>query len=154
MIKQTLALAAALALGGCAAQHPSETSGTPANPPPTVQAEAPTDAELAAYAGAHQYPTSQQAGHELRAAAIVNADAGYVKIYNFGSEPIRDADVWVNQSYVRHVNAIAPNSSVTIKTSNLYNGIGQQFSSRGEHFNLVQIHMDHALQTLMGPAPQ
>lgn len=159
MIKQGLALVALLAMAGCASQSGSQPQAGAGSSPADQSAQAtgpgaqmPSEAELAAYAGAHQYPATQPAQNNLRAAALVDANQGIIKVYNFGTEPIRDADVWVNQSFVRHVNAIAPGTSVTLKMSNLYNGVGQQFSSRGEHVNLVQIQQGGTLSTLMGPA--
>ena len=86
--------------------------------------------------------------------AIVNADQGLIKIYNFSNQAIREADVWVNQAFVRHINAIPPGSSITLQMSNLYNGVGQQFSQQAEHVNTVQVQTDHDMQTLWGPAPQ
>ena len=151
MLKHGLGLAAVLIMAGCAAdqggssqpQAVSVSSQSAAPQPPST-------AELAAYAGSHQYPQNAKAGSELRAAALVNGNV--IKIYNFGTEPIRDADVWVNRAFVRHVSAIAPGSSVVIPMSHLYNSVGQQFSARGEHVNLVQVEQDHTLQNLMGPA--
>jgi exo-beta-1,3-glucanase (GH17 family) len=151
MLKQVIT-AAALMIGaaGCASQAPSEPASTQAQ----ASEQGPTSPELAAYAGSHQYPQTETARSDIRAAAIVNADQGVIKIYNFGTDAIRDADVWVNRAYVRHVSAIAPGSSATLRTANLYNAVGQQFSARGEHVNLVQIERDHALQTLMGPVAE
>jgi hypothetical protein len=155
MIKQSLAVVAVLAMVGCASQ--SNTPATQSQMQASNSASAApgqTQPELAAYAGAHQYPTSEPAKNDIRAAAIVSTDQGVIKIYNFGTQPIRDANVWVNQAYVRHVPAISPGTSVSIPMGNLYNGLGQQFAAQGEHVNLVQIEQDHDLETLMGPAPQ
>jgi hypothetical protein len=152
MLKQVITAAALIvAVAGCASQAPSEPASTQAQ---MSEQQGPTSAELAAYAGSHQYPQGEPAHSDARAAAIVNADHGVIKIYNFGTDAIRDADVWVNRAYVRHVSAIAPGSSATLRTANLYNAVGQQFSAKGEHVNLVQIERDHALQTLMGPAAE
>lgn len=151
MLKHLITAAALMVGAGCASQAPSEPASTQAQ---VSEQQGPTSAELAAYAGSHQYPQTETSRSDIRAAAIVNADHGVIKIYNFGTDAIRDADVWVNRAFVRHVSAIAPGSSATLHTSNLYNAVGQQFSAKGEHVNLVQIERDHALQTLMGPAAE
>lgn len=154
MLKQGLAVVALLALAGCASDQ-GGSQPTASNGSQTSQmaaSEGPTSAELAAYAGSHQYPQGEQTHSDIRAAALINGDM--IKIYNFGTDPIRDADVWVNRAYVRHVNAIAPGSSVVIHTTNLYNAVGQQLAQKGDHVNIVQVEQDHTLQTLMGPAPQ
>lgn len=154
MLKQGLAVAALLIMTGCASdQGGSEPAASSGQQSAQVAAQQPpTTAELAAYAGSHQYPQGEQTRSDIRAAALVNGDT--IKIYNFSTDPIRDADVWVNRAYVRHVNAIAPGSSVAIHTNHLYNGVGQQFAAKGEHVNIVQIEQDHNLQTLMGPAAE
>lgn len=151
MTKQGLALAAVLVMAGCAADEGGSSQPRAVSvSSQSATAQPPTTAELAAYAGSHQYPQNTQPRGELRAAALVNGDV--IKIYNFGTEPIRDADIWVNRAFVRHVGAIAPGSSIVIPMSHLYNSVGQQFSARGEHVNLVQVEQDHALENLMGPA--
>jgi hypothetical protein len=153
MFKQCLAAAAMMVMVGCASQSEPTASQAQASQSLTAP-QPPGPAELAAYAGSHQYPTGSPARNDLRAAALVNAEQGTLKVYNFGTEPIRDADLWVNQAFVRHIGQVAPGSSVTVQFANLYNGLGQQFSGRGDHVNLVQIEQDHNLQTLMGPVAQ
>lgn len=156
MIKQGLALIALLAIAGCASEGtgpgPTESQSTPAQMSESYGGL--NRAELAAYAGAHAYPTTMPVKSDLKVAAIVNADQRTIKIYNFGSEPIVDADIWVNQSYVRHVNAIAPGSSVTLPQASLYNSLGQQFAASGDHLNQVQIQLHHSVQNVWGPAAQ
>jgi hypothetical protein len=152
MIKQSVALAALLSIAGCASlgTPPSSSAKSQAAQAPAPQP--PTPPELAAYAGSHQYPLSEPAHSDIRAAALVNGDT--IKIYNFGTDAIRDADIWVNRAFVQHVGAIAPGSSIAIHTSDLYNAVGQQFSAKGEHVNMVQVEQDHNLQNLMGPAAE
>jgi hypothetical protein len=156
MIRHCLAIAVVLMLTGCASQSaPPESNSavsSQAQTPPTMTA--PSPAELGAYAGSHPYPSSMPTREDLKAAAIVNTERGFIKIYNFSSDAIREADVWVNQGYVRHVSAIPPNSSITIPLNDLYNGVGQLFSARGEHVNRVEIQTDHDMQKLWGPSPQ
>jgi hypothetical protein len=143
MLKQTLLLVAVGALAGCESMAPDAAR---------VSAQAPTAPELAAYAGAHKYPTTQPT-RELKAAAIVNRDRGIIKIYNFSGQPLQNVDVWVNQSFVQHLNGVAPGSApVLIRFSDLYNGLGQQFSGQNEQVRTVQVDADGHLYTLEGPA--
>lgn len=143
MLKQAALLLAAATLIGC-----ESTASDSAR----LSAQAPTAPELAAYAGAHKYP-SMQASRDLRAAAIVNRDRGVIKIYNFSSQPLSGVDVWVNQAFVQHLNGIAPGSApVVIRFTDLYNGLGQQFSSQNEQVHVVQLEADGHLYTLEGPA--
>ena len=144
MLKQSLLLVAAVALVGCESLSGDNNA--------RLTAQAPTAPELAAYAGAHKYPATQPA-KELKAAAIVNRDRGTIKIYNFSNQPLQGVDVWVNQSFVQHLNGIAPGSApVVIRFSDLYNGLGQQFSSQNEQVHNVQIESGGNLYNLEGPA--
>ena len=143
MSKQSLLLIAIAALAGC------ESTGQDAA---RISAQAPTAPELAAYAGAHKYPSTQPT-RDLKAAAIVNRDRGIIKIYNFTSQPLQNVDVWVNQAFVQHLPGVAPGSApVVIRFSDLYNGLGQQFSSQNEQVRTVQVDADGHLYTLEGPA--
>ena len=93
---------ALLAMGcmvGCASQSGMNSGKV------TAQEQTPT--ELAAYAGHATYPTTLPASQDLRAAAIVGPGKKYIKIYNFSTEPVRDADIWVNGAFVQHIDGIA-----------------------------------------------
>jgi hypothetical protein len=154
MFKQGLAIAVLLMLAGCESQSSAPASNSAVSQSQALPQNSPSPAELAAYAGAHPYPSGLPTRDDLKAAAIVNAEQGFIKIYNFSTESIREADIWINQAFVRHVSAIPPGSSITLQMANLYNGVGQQFSSRGEHVNRVEIQTDHDMQKIWGPAPQ
>lgn len=146
MLRQSLVLLAAVAAAGCGTDMfgPSDSG--------RLAAQAPTGAELAAYAGSRRFPATQPADNSLRAAAIVNHAQGVVKIYNFSDQPIQDADIWVNRSYVEHVRGIAPSSApMTIRFADLYNGLGQRFSSQNGQIRSVQIESNGKLYTLEGP---
>ena len=149
MLKQGFMLLAALAVAGCGSDvfGPGDQA--------RMTAQAPTNAELAAYAGSHKYPATQPARDNLKAAAIVDSGRGVIKIYNFSNQPIQDADIWVNNSFVQHVRGIAPASApVTIRFSDLYNSLGQRFSAQNEHVNNVQIETGGNLYSVMGPAAE
>jgi len=143
-----LALLAVIAAAGC--------SSNPFGPGDDARlaAQAPTDAELAAYAGSHKYPATQPA-KELKAAAIVDRNRGMIKVYNFSDQPIQDTDVWVNRSYVAHLRGIAAASApVQIRFSDLFNSLGQRFSSQNEQVRIVQVEENGTLYSLLGPAAE
>src|SRR5260370_26276307 len=143
---RTTLLLALLAVAGC------ESTNTPDSARLTTQS--PTSPQLAAYAASHPYPTTATSSDQLKAAAIVNRQTGVIKIYNFDSKPIRDAEVWVNKAYVQRISGIAPNSSALIRMGELYDGLGQSFSSISSPVSLVQIQMDRNLYTVQGPAAE
>lgn len=159
MIRHGLVLVAALALVGCAAEQGSGPMANNSGGPNQSQMVAssnqgPSVAELAAFAGAHPYPGHLQPRNDLQAAAIVDPNAKVIRIYNFGTEPIRDANIWVNKAFVRRVNAIAPGSSIALHESSLFNAMGRQFADSGDHVNSVEVEHGGNLSTLWGPVVQ
>ena len=140
------ALILALAASGCAGKKSTSTSLDGTNIPNT-----PT--ELAAYAGNARFPQTQPVA-ENSVAAIVSRDNKTIKLYNFGKQPIRNVDVWVNGSFVKRIGGIAPQSKVVINTAEIYNGLGHTLASRGEEISRVQIEDQGRLYTLMGPAAE
>ncbi|HEX4125204.1 MAG TPA: hypothetical protein VHY37_10800 [Tepidisphaeraceae bacterium] len=143
MLRTSFALLVAGAVAGCSAS---------ANFTPMASSSGQTQEELSAYAGHASYPATMPASNELKAAAMVSPDQKMLKIYNFGHEPIDNADVWVNGSFVYHVNTVAPDSSVTISASQLFNSAGASLSSQGTPVSRVQIKTENGLYNLMGPA--
>jgi hypothetical protein len=148
MFKRTLLTLAVLAMAGCA----SNSASTPSADADKAAVARPTPEELAAYAGHATFPTTQPAQSDLQLASIVGADKSSIKIYNFTNKDLRNIDIWVNGSYVQHVGGIAPQSSVVIQTSELYNGLGKNLAGQGEPISRVQISTDHGLFNVWGPA--
>jgi hypothetical protein len=144
MLRSSLVLFAALLAAGCQSQSESARMAN----------STPTGAELAAYAGAHQYPTTMPSSDHLRIAAVVNRTAGTIKIYNFDQKPIDNANVWINQAFVEHIHGIAPRSSVIIKMADLYNGLGQNFLSLDAPVSTVQVESGDRLLTAQGPVAE
>jgi hypothetical protein len=139
-------LASALALSGCAGGGGAKSSTDGTNIPNT-----PT--ELAAYAGNARFPQTQPVVDQT-IAAIISRDKKQLKLYNFGKQPIRNVDVWVNGSFVKRIGGIAPGSNVVISTNEIYNGLGHTLASRGEEVSRVQLADSARLITLMGPASE
>jgi hypothetical protein len=147
MLKTKLTLVALIGLGLAGCQTDGSESAR-------LSTQARTVPELAAYAASHPYPTSLPASEQVHAAAIVNRADSTIKIYNFGTKPIHDARVWVNKGYVQHINGVAPNSSAIIRMGELYNGLGQTFTSLNSPVSLVQLESEDGLFTLLGPASE
>ena len=144
MLRTALVLLSAAAVSGCAAS--ASFAPTASSAPNQSQTE------LAAYAGRDNYPATMPASNDMKAAAMVTADQKTLKVYNFGRDPIVDADVWVNGAFVYHVDNVAPQSSVTISTSELYNSVGATLASQTEPISKVQVKTANGLYTLWGPA--
>ena len=141
-------LSAAVFLSGCAASGEFDPGGAR-----STATEPMTPTQLAAYAGNARYPETQ-ASRELRASAIVSRDKGHIKIYNFDNEPLRDVRVWVNGSFVQPIDGIAPQSSVTVRTKELYDGLGNSFASKNEEVTRVELQTHDQLHRLWGPAAE
>jgi len=140
MIRSTLAslamAAAAAGLVGCSANsgggHVTEMGPT----------------QLAAFSARAQYPETP-ATESQRTAAIVNKNE--IKIYNFSTQPVSDAKVWVNHSFVLHIPGIAPQSKVVLKTSQLYDSMGNSLADQKADVSSVQLQTGNGFYTVQGP---
>lgn len=132
----------AVAFIGCGTDNPSKSSAAPM-----------TDTERAAYAASHAYPTSQPSS-DLHLAALVSPDRSTLKIYNFSNKPLGEVDVWVNRTYLVHVRSLTPNGSVSIRTADLYNAFGKNFSSQADPMSSVQVLADGVFYNVWGPVTQ
>lgn len=112
--------------------------------------------QLAAYAGDAKFPSNLPPRNDLPAAAIVSRDGGAIKVYNFSNQSLRDINLWVNGAFVRRVSGVAPQTSVAVSTSELYDAFGYTFASKSEEVSRVQLHLParDALYTLWGPAAE
>ena len=149
MTRYSLIALTLLSIVGCG---PKNSGGAGSNEKMTAQAPTPT--ELAAYAGHATYPSSQQANNDLRAAAVVSPNRDAIKIYNFTAQPLRSVDVWINGAYVQHVAGIPPQGSVTVRSTDLYNGLGKSFASQQEPVSRVQVKTSDGFYNVMGPASE
>jgi hypothetical protein len=118
-----------------------------------MTAEAPTDTELAAYSASHPYPSTQPT-QEIKVAAIASPDRSTIKLYNFSNQPLSEIDVWVNGSWLQHVRGLPANGSVVLKTTDLYNAFGKNFSSQKEPVSRVQLKSSTGFYDVMGPVAQ
>lgn len=148
MIRTTLIAVALLAAAGCAPQNDGSSNSARAT------TQAPTVTELAAYAASRHFPTSAPSQADLHVAAIVNRSTGIIKLYNFDAAAIRNIDVWVNQAFVLHVAALAPNASVEIKLADMYNAVGRNLASQNEPIRQVQLVIDGSVHNALGPASE
>lgn len=142
---RAILLACALAAAGCASSNDDSAR---------MSTQALTPPQLAAYAAAHPFPANATVADQLKVAAIVNRPASTIKIYNFDTRPIRDAEIWINKAYVQRVSGIAPNSSALIRFDELYNGLGQSFSNPIGPVSTVHIRMDGTIYSILGPAAE
>jgi hypothetical protein len=142
-----LALAAAALVAGCSANgefNPVGKSSTEMS-----------QTELAAFAAKAEYPATRPTSDGLKVAAIVNRSDESIKVYNFGDRSITNSKVWVNRGFVAKVDAIPPQSHVTIKMDRLFGPFGNTFSSQKDTLaTLVQLQTDDGLYTLMGPVQE
>ena len=108
-----------------------------------------TSTELAAYAGHARYPQTQPTD-KINVVAIVSRDKKQIKLYNVEKDALRDVKLWVNGTFVKPIGGIAPSSAVTVKTDELYNGLGHTLSSRNEEIGKVQIETNGMLYDVLG----
>ena len=110
-------------------------------------------ARLAAFAARDEnaFPTTAPTSDDLRAAAIVDRTSGSLQVYNFTNQPITDAKVWVNGSYVYRIDRIPAMGSVTLNRGQFYNQRGNAFSRDKTPIKNVQLQRGEEVFNLQGP---
>ena len=149
MIREFLAVGAVAAIVGCSAEIKRVGGG---DKQAAKQAEIDQRTQLAAFAAReeNQYPSTRPTD-DVRASAVVDAESGALKIYNFSDEPLTDVKVWVNGQYLHRVDRIPAGASVTLDRSQFYDREGMNLAQRTTPINQVQIQSGDRLQNLQGP---
>lgn len=154
-ISLLLALAAmAVVLAGCSENNPGPSSRNGPDNESRATTAAPTSTELAAYAASRHFPANVQGRNDLHTAAIVNRGGGTIRLYNFDAVPLRNVDVWVNQSFVQRVAAVPANGSVDVHFGDLYNAVGRNLASQMEPIRQVQMVAEGQIFNAWGPASE
>ena len=138
-----LMLAAASTLAGCSA------SASLKNP----FAAAPARDErprLAAFAASSRYPDTQPSD-ELRLTALIDREADTVQVINPTDRALRDVNVWVNGSFVNHVDAIPAHGSVTLHRARFYDAGGNTLSSMNTSAFRVELQSEGEFYKVLGP---
>jgi hypothetical protein len=109
--------------------------------------------QLAAYAAKNPYPADKTAKDNLQLTAVVNHSTGNITVRNFGTGPIEDFRLWVNQAYVMHVDRIEPGTSRVFSLSDLYSSGGDSLKDTSpEQIHKVQIQTSEGkLWNVQGP---
>jgi hypothetical protein len=146
MFRRSLALAAA-ALGlafvtvGCTADRPS-------------QVEPDTRAAIGYAATAHYPSTPAQRSDQVLAAAVNYPSTKQIEILNLTQNAIPTPSVWVNGVYVRRIETIPPQGSVTLRYANLLQAGQAQndFSMMQQPVTKVEMETSSGFYQVLGPA--
>ena len=105
---------------------------------------------LAAFAASSQYPSTRPSD-DLRVTAVVDRDAGTIRLFNPTDRTIRGADVWVNGSFVNRVESIPANGSITLNRARFSDGAGRTLASTDTTASRIELESDGKFHTLLGP---
>jgi len=142
MFRATAIALAAFILAGCSS------SASVKNP---FKSDDSHRTQLAAFAAQAQYP-NKQASDDLAVAALIKGKDGDIKILNTTQQAITDAKVWVNGSFVTHVDTIPAKGTVMIKREDLFNRDGISLAKSNTAINRIQLESGDKLYNVHGPA--
>jgi len=95
---------------------------------------------LAAYAATAKFPTNVEPTENAKITAIVNSGNGQLTVRNFGTGVLSNFNLWINQSYVVHVDHLDANSFKVFDPSLFYNSAGNSLSGQpADSIKKVQI---------------
>ena len=107
--------------------------------------------QLAATAARTPYPSTMQAKQSDRVGAIIDRAGNSIDLANFGNIQIHDADVWINNAFVYHIDTLPSNGYLRLNLGSFYDQSGNAFGTHNVRVNSVQIAAKDTLWTLMGP---
>jgi len=139
MLRQTFAALAFATMVGCSAN----TNFQP------FAAGHEEQAQLAAYAASTPYPHDTKIEESHRAAALIDPKSDTVEVLNFSDQPMRDVNVWVNGTFVRKVDVIAPHGTRTVTANQLYDASGHTLAALKSTPTKVELQADDRLWGLM-----
>ena len=105
-------------------------------------------AQFAAYAATAKYPTDMKASDDFKAIALINPGNESVKLVNYSDEPIRNANVWVNGTFVYKVGTIPSHGAVVVDRDQFYDGTGDTMQRLNATASRVEIQSGDHLYTL------
>lgn len=144
MLKFILPLAAATMLVGCESSMSIQ---------PTASSSRQETAQLAAYAANANYPQNARASYnqDWRVGATVQKND--IRLMNYSDHAIDNVNVWVNGTWVRHLDNLPPKGSVTLSTSDFYNQNGRVLSESNFPLETARIEIQNGnnLYSVMGP---
>lgn len=107
---------------------------------------------LAAYAGAVEYPTNMQAVSEASITSTVDKRSGKITIRNYTNKTLIEPRVWVNQIFVLKIPSMGPQSTVELNKADLFDSSGRSLASQPPSaIKKIQIQTEQNLLDVQGP---
>lgn len=104
-------------LAGCSSPNEYSPSASPTN--------------LSAYAAQAKFPMNAQPKTNADLTSLISSDGSQITVRNFGPGAMNNFNLWVNQTYVVHVDRLDANSVKVFPTSLFYNSAGNSLSGAG-----------------------
>ncbi len=147
MLHKTLAVLAIAGLTGCASDGGFAGFGD-------SRERTEQRAQMAAFAASeeNQYPDNVNVSEDLAVAGIVNQKDNTIRIFNFSDQTLRNAKLWINQSFVYRIDNVPANSSTRVPFSGLYNSDGRTFTDVRAPITSIQLQVDDTMYRVQGPA--
>jgi hypothetical protein len=140
MFRQTLLALAVLAIVGCEASTKLDPFANKSTEP----------AQLAAYAATAKYPTDAQPKDGPKVAVLDRDDS--IRLINFGNEPVRNANIWVDGMFVHRIELLPAMGSVTLNKSVFYDGTGRALNkAQSTPMRVTLQEGDNNLFSTLGP---
>ena len=107
--------------------------------------------QLAAYAASIKYPLNTQAVDNPQLTAIVDGGNNQLTVHNYSDGAVLNVNLWLNQSYVLHVDKIPGGGFRIFNMGDFYNSVGNN-DLAGKDIKRVQVETtDEKLMNVQGP---
>ena len=104
--------------------------------------------QLAAYAASTHYPGDVKPSSDAKVAALISPKCDSLRVVNFQDQPIRDANVWINRTFVHKVSTIPPHGSVDLSSKQFFDASGQEMSKLNSGISEVEMQVGNQLYAL------
>jgi hypothetical protein len=118
-----------------------------------VSGVAPEARQAISAAATARYPGNPTTSRDVQAAAINYPEKKFVEVHNLGNTSIPAGNIWVNGTYMTHIDGIAPKSYATVQYGQLLEAGAP--ANDLKHLNQpvakVEIQTDKGLFSVQGP---
>src|SRR3954464_6349831 len=118
-----------------------------------VSAVAPEARQAISAAAMARYPGNPTTSRDIQLAAVTYPEKKYVEILNLGTTSIPASNVWVNGTFMTHIDGIAPKSLTTVQYGSLLEAgtATNDLKSLNQPVSKVEIQTDRGLFSVQGP---
>lgn len=118
---------------------------------PNLYAPQASPTQMAAYAASTKYPADVTPQENLHLTAVVNSGKNQLTVRNFNGPGLANFNLWVNQTYVLHIDRLDSGKSKIINLGDFFNSGGNNDLTPDKITRVQVVTIDGKLYNVQGP---